>query len=263
MIISGSLGTVIKFVLFVLSFSSTSAGPTPRGPSGSAGRRTFHRRPVIWNSEGLGAILDGTDGDVTVTIFPVRRRVARPAAAAAAACSRGDAAAGTTRSADRPPGDSAAAGGEIDTVGITPVRFPFTGRPSSSSSSPAYSRDRWHRQPNRPPPRKSVSVSFNRLAANHLHGVSHDHLPSPRSRPLSKKYGTARVPENNRRSTLGFSISKTSNTPPPPSTITASRMASFDRLGQFPQGSAVPVSPALVSGLDQLRDGRLNKVNRP
>ncbi|KAF0767616.1 NADP-dependent malic enzyme-like [Aphis craccivora] len=36
-------------------------------------------------------------------------------------------------------------------------------------------------------------------------------------------------------------------------------MASFDRLGQYPQGSAVPVSPATVSGLDQLRDGRLNK----
>lgn len=84
-----------------------------------------------------------TDGDVTVTIFPIRRRVARPSAsvavvAAAKAYNRANAAAGTTRSAGRPSQDSAAAGGEIDTVGITPVRFPFTGRPSSSS--PAYSR---------------------------------------------------------------------------------------------------------------------------
>jgi len=56
---------------------------------------------------------------------------------------------------------------------------------------------------------------------------------------------------------LGFSISKS---PTSPSTVTASTMASFDRLGQFPQGSSVSTSPALVSGLDQLKDGRLNKV---
>ncbi|XP_050537245.1 NADP-dependent malic enzyme-like isoform X1 [Daktulosphaira vitifoliae] len=36
-------------------------------------------------------------------------------------------------------------------------------------------------------------------------------------------------------------------------------MTSFDRLGQFPHGSSVPISPAMVSGLDHLRDGRLNK----
>lgn len=53
--------------------------------------------------------------------------------------------------------------------------------------------------------------------------------------------------------TLGFSVSKSRATD-------NSAMASSDRLGQFPQGSSVPVSPALVGGLDQLRDGRLNKV---
>lgn len=57
--------------------------------------------------------------------------------------------------------------------------------------------------------------------------------------------------------TLGFSVSKSPT--PPPSVAT---MASFDRLGQFPQGSSVTISPALVSGLDQMRDGRLNKVKK-
>lgn len=57
--------------------------------------------------------------------------------------------------------------------------------------------------------------------------------------------------------TLGFSVSKC---PAPQSSTAAREMSSFDRLGQYPQGSTVSVSPATVSGLDQLRDGRLNKV---